>query len=292
MAHPLKTDAEVLSRTAEGAYHRLVLRAPGVASRVRPGHFAALAVGGPQSALLMRRAFAVHRADPAAETIELVIAERGPGTRELTRARAGDRLDLIAPLGTPFPLPEGPVSALLVGAGHRAAPLLDLAAEIAARGGRIGFVLAAATADRLYGVERARALTPDVLVVTEDGSAGLTGRATDPLAQAILAIDATVVHASGPVPMLREASTIAQGLAARCWTAVEERMACGTGLCTTCVLPVVGPDGVSRFVGSCTDGPVFDGAKVRWKDIGTVPADLAGADGGGDPGRWPGEGAA
>ncbi len=114
-------------------------------------------------------------------------------------------------------------------------------------------------------------------MVTEDGSAGLTGTVTGPLAQAIRAIDATVVHACGPMPMLRAVTGIAQGLAARCWTAVEEAMACGTGICMTCVLPVVGEDGVSRFVRSCTDGPVFDGAKVRWKDIGSVPPDLDGA---------------
>lgn len=277
MAHPLKTSAEVLSRTPEGAYHRLVLRAPGVAPRVRPGHFATLAVGGPGSSTLLRRAFAIHRADPAAQTIELVIAERGEGTRELARARAGDLLDLIAPLGTPFPLPDGPVSALLVGGGYGGAPLLPLGEEIKRRGGQVGFILGAATAGRLFGVEQARELTEDVLVVTEDGSAGLTGRVTDPLAQAILAINATVVHSCGPMPMLAAVTRIARDLACRSWTAVEESMACGVGICMTCVLPVVGEDGVSRFVRSCTDGPVFDGARVRWKDIGAIPADLDGA---------------
>ncbi len=277
MAHPVITGAEVLSRTTEGAYHRLVLRAPGVAARVRPGHFATLAVGGPHSALPLRRAFAVHRADPAAETVELVIAERGPGTRELARSRPGDTLDLIAPLGTPFPLPDGPVSALLVAEGHGSASLFALGEEIGRRGGQIGFILGGSTADRVFGADLARELTPDVLVVTEDGSAGLTGRITGPLAQAIRAIDATVVHSCGSAPVLREITAIARGLGVRSWTLVETPMACGTGLCMSCVLPVVGEDGVSRFVRSCTDGPVFDGARVRWKDIGAIPADLDGA---------------
>ncbi|WP_441247306.1 dihydroorotate dehydrogenase electron transfer subunit [Kitasatospora sp. McL0602] len=277
MAHPVQTDAEVLSRTVEGAYHRLVLRAPEAARRVRPGHFATLAVGGAGSSMLLRRAFSIHRADAEAGTVELVVAEYGEGTRELVRAREGERLSLIAPLGTPFPLPEGPVSALLVGGDYGSAPLFALAEEIKRRGGQVGFILGAVTADRLYGVEQARALTQDVLVVTEDGSAGLPGRATDPLAQAISAIGAQVVHACGPMPMLRAVSAIALEAGARCWTAVEESMACGVGICMTCVLPVVGEDGVSRFVRSCTDGPVFDGAKVRWADIGTVPDDLEGA---------------
>jgi dihydroorotate dehydrogenase electron transfer subunit len=59
--------------------------------------------------------------------------------------------------------------------------------------------------------------------------------------------------------------------------AVEESMACGIGVCMTCVLPVIGDDGITRMVRSCTDGPVFRGDKVRWDEIGTVPADCLGA---------------
>jgi dihydroorotate dehydrogenase electron transfer subunit len=48
-------------------------------------------------------------------------------------------------------------------------------------------------------------------------------------------------------------------------------MACGIGICMTCVLPVIGDDGQTRMVRSCTEGPIFEGSKVRWDDIGTVP---------------------
>lgn len=54
-------------------------------------------------------------------------------------------------------------------------------------------------------------------------------------------------------------------------------MACGVGVCMTCVLPVIGDDGVTRMVRSCTDGPVFFGDQVRWSDVGTVPDDCLGA---------------
>jgi dihydroorotate dehydrogenase electron transfer subunit len=54
-------------------------------------------------------------------------------------------------------------------------------------------------------------------------------------------------------------------------------MACGIGVCMTCVLPVRGADGVTRMVRSCTDGPVFKGSDVRWADVGTVPPDTLGA---------------
>ena len=277
MAHPVQLRAELLELTPVGAYHRVVLRAPGVAERVRPGHFAALAVGGPESSMLLRRAFSIHRADPGSETVSLVVAAHGRGTGELLRCRVGDPVDLVAPLGTAFPLPAGPLTALLVADGYGGAPLFPLAERIKDAGGSVGFILGAATTDRLYGVEQAQALTPDVLVTTEDGSSGIKGKVTLPLAEALKAIGAEVAYACGSMGMLAAVSGIATAEGVRSFCAVEEAMACGVGVCMTCVLPVVGEDGVSRFVRSCVEGPCFDGSRVRWSDIGTVPADLHGA---------------
>ncbi|PBC76305.1 dihydroorotate dehydrogenase electron transfer subunit [Streptomyces sp. TLI_235] len=263
MAHPVRCRAEVLGCAAEGAYHRLVLRAPDAASRVRPGHFASVA--GDHA--VVRDAVAIARADAAAGTLELLVAD-GP--------RSGP-LDLIAPLGAPFPVPDGPVRALLVGHAHHAAPLPALGEQLKARGGQLGYLLGAPTAAALHGVDEARALTQDVLVVTEDGSAGLTGRVCDPVAQAARAIDASVVYAAGPPDVLAVTAAAAADLGIRCWTMLATDLPCGTGLCAACVVPVVGADGVSRFARVCTEGPVFDGGRIRWADIGAVPADLEGA---------------
>ncbi|MEV7730163.1 dihydroorotate dehydrogenase electron transfer subunit [Streptomyces sp. NPDC087917] len=270
----MQTTARILRVEPVGAYHRLVLDAPGVRG-VRPGHFGALAIGGPDSAALLRRAFSVHRADPEAGTVEFVFAEAGRGTRALARHRPGDTVDLIAPLGRPFPLPAG--DAVLVAGGYGSAPLFGLAEEILARGGRVAFVLGAATAGRLFGVVEARALTPFVRVVTDDGSEGERGRVSDPLPAVLTALGAADVYSCGPMPMLRAVTALATAAGATSHTAVEEAMACGIGLCMSCVLPVTGPDGVTRFVRSCTSGPVFDGATVRWDQVGTLPPDLEGA---------------
>jgi dihydroorotate dehydrogenase electron transfer subunit len=280
MAHPLQRQAEVVELSPVGAYHRLVLRAEGIAERVLPGHVVAVAVGGPESSLLMRRAFFVHRADPDEQTLEIVFSAQGRGTRELARARVGGTLDIVAPLGNAFPVPHGPVSALLVAGGHGSVPLFGLADLIRDQGGSVGFILGAPDAGRLFGVDRAKELTPDVLVTTEDGSYGIRGHVTLPLAEAMKAIDADVVYASGPLPVLRAVTEAATAQDVRCFTAVEETvepMACGVGICMACVLPVVGDDGVSRFARACVEGPCFDGARVRWDDIGTVPPDIEGA---------------
>ncbi|WP_042372930.1 dihydroorotate dehydrogenase electron transfer subunit [Streptacidiphilus neutrinimicus] len=277
MAHPVQRQAEIVELSPVGAYHRLVLRAEGIAERVLPGHFAALAVDRADGSLLLRRPFFIHRADPAQATIEVVFAEAGRGTRALARQRVGDVVDVVAPLGNAFAIPTGPASALMVAGGYGSVPLFGLAERITEQGGSVGFILGAPTADRLFSIEQARAFTPDVLVTTDDGSYGIRGQITLPLTEAMRAIEAGVVYASGPTGMLRAVAEVCAREGVRCFTAVEQAMACGVGVCMTCVLPVVGEDGVSRMVRSCVDGPCFDGSRVRWEDIGAVPPDLEGA---------------
>jgi dihydroorotate dehydrogenase electron transfer subunit len=77
--------------------------------------------------------------------------------------------------------------------------------------------------------------------------------------------------------MLRAVAALAQGQGVWSQCAVEESMACGVGVCMTCVLPVRGDDGLTRMVRSCVEGPVFPGDRVLWDDVGTVPAGTVGA---------------
>ena len=101
--------------------------APAIATDFRPGQFITVAVGGPESSMLLRRAFSIHdvRADHGG-TIEFVFEAGGPGTRWLATRRSRDLLDVVGPLGRPFPLPREAVSCLLVGVGHHAAALFPL----------------------------------------------------------------------------------------------------------------------------------------------------------------------
>jgi dihydroorotate dehydrogenase electron transfer subunit len=167
---------------------------------------------------------------------------------------------------------------VLVGGGYGSAPLLPLAQTLLANDSPVEFVLGAATGGRLYGELAAKRMVGRVSITTDDGSAGEKGIVTDVLAEAIERVNAEIVYACGPMPMLRAVSDIARDRAIRAQVAVEESMACGIGVCMTCVLPVRGADGRSRFVRSCVDGPVFDGLDVRWADVGTLPADILGAD--------------
>jgi dihydroorotate dehydrogenase electron transfer subunit len=277
---PTQVTGEVLSIRRVGDYHQLTVVAAGVAEQVKPGHFVALAVGGETSAHLLRRAFSVYRTQDRGVyggTVEIVFAEHGAGTRWLTQVRPHDSLDVVGPLGKPFALPKEPVTCTLVGGGYGSAPLFTLAEQLRERGCRVDFVLGAATEARLFGVLEAKRMSQSVAVTTEDGTLGERGRVTDVLPALLDRTGSDVVYACGPMGMLAAVADLAARFGAHSQCAVEEAMACGIGVCMTCVLPVIGDDGVTRMVRSCVDGPVFRGDRVRWAEVGTVPADTWGA---------------
>jgi dihydroorotate dehydrogenase electron transfer subunit len=279
-AGPLQVAGTVLSIKRVGDYHHLTMVAPGIAERTRAGSFVALSVGGAQSAMLLRRAFSIYRVRSSGVyggTVEIVFAAHGNGTEALSRLRPNDPVDVLGPLGRPFALPKQEVPCVLVGGGYGSAPLFGLAERLRERHCQVHMVLGAATASRLFGALEAKRAAQSVLVTTEDGSVGIRGRVTDALPDVIDRTAAQVVYSCGPMGMLAAVTEVALAHGAWSQTAVEESMACGVGVCMTCVLPVIGDDGLTRMVRSCVEGPVFRGERVRWDAVGTVPADTLGA---------------
>jgi dihydroorotate dehydrogenase electron transfer subunit len=143
----------------------------------------------------------------------------------------------------------------------------------------VDFLLGAASGDRVFGALTARRTGRSATITTVDGSLGVRGIVTDMFGQVIHEARTDVIYACGPMPMLRQVTALARRYDIPVQVAVEESMACGVGVCMTCVLPVVGSDGITRMVRSCVDGPVFRGEQVRWDDIGTIPFDAFGAPG-------------
>jgi dihydroorotate dehydrogenase electron transfer subunit len=275
---------ELIATHRVGAYHHLTFVAAGVAELARPGQFVALAVGGDLSAHLLRRCFSIHKVSPSGThggTVEVVVAVSGPGTRWLTELSTHDEVNIIGPLGRAFPLPSEPVACVLVGGGYGSAPLFWLAAALRERGCHVEMVLGAACQERLFGVAAARRAADGVTVTTDDGSMGIKGWVSDVLPDVIGRSHADVVYGCGPMAMLKSITDVATAHGAIAHVAVEESMACGIGVCMTCVIPVVGDDGLTRMVRSCVEGPIFRGDRVRWEafDNGScrVPEDAYGA---------------
>lgn len=277
---PHQITGEVLDVRRAGAYHVLSLTAPGIAEDAQPGHFVTVSMGGPESSMLLRRAFAIHQVQSRGVyggTLEIVVSPHGMGTRWLADRRRHDQLSIVGPLGRPFSIPTRRVSCVLVGGGYGSAPLFMLAEQLRDRGCRVDVIIGAATEEKLFGVLDLKRLSSSITVTTEDGSSGVRGRVTDELPEMIERSSADIVYACGPMGMLSAVSAITAQRRVFTQCSVEESMACGIGVCMTCVLPVIGDDGVTRMVRSCVEGPTLRGDRVRWAEVGTVPADTWGA---------------
>lgn len=284
MTMVVQVKGQILEVRRAGSYYVMSLTAPGVTENARPGHFVTLGIGGEETSMVLRRAFAIYQVQSRGVfggTLDIVVSVHGKGTQWLVDRRRHDPIDVVGPLGRPFVLPKEAVSTVLVGGGYGSAPLFMLAEQLRERGCRVDVLLGASTEEKLYGALELKRLASTLTITTDDGSLGHRGRVTDLLGGVMDASDAPVVYACGPMAMLQRVAQIASSRQAYSQCAVEEAMACGIGVCMTCVLPVIGEDGITRMLRSCAEGPVFRGDRVRWADVGTVPADTLGAPTGG-----------
>jgi dihydroorotate dehydrogenase electron transfer subunit len=263
--------APVVSNKKVGQYHQIIINVGDLASLCKPGNFVAINVGGDSSSMILRRAFAISRVSVSATfggTMELIVAPHGQGSKWLCAQGEGSVLDIVAPLGTAFGIPTQPVPVLLVGGGYGSAPLFGLAEVLNARGCRVDMLLGASTASKIYAPMEGKRAVNSIRIYTEDGSMGQIGRVTDPIAEIIKDLDIAVVYSCGPMSMLSAITKITDSFSVVHQCAVEEAMACGIGVCMTCVLPFQNEDGTISMVRSCIDGPVMDGSKVQWNSVG------------------------
>ncbi len=276
----IQKSVEVLSNKRVGSYHHMVFAVGEMAARVVPGNFVAISVGGSSSNLILRRAFAVYRASDRGQyggTIELVIAPHGSGSKWLAERDIHDRIDMVGPLGTNFGIPKDPVNALLVGGGYGSAPLFGLAEILKNRGCRVDMILGASTAGKIYAPLEGKRSVSSLHLTTEDGSAGAKGRVTDLMVGLIERHQVDIIYSCGPMAMLEAVDKVAMSHQLMHQCAVEESMACGIGVCMTCVIPIRDESGTIKMSRSCIDGPVVDGSKVVWGSSRKIPEGTWGA---------------
>lgn len=257
---PVQGRFEVVDHRREGAYRVLTFSAPQIAERARPGQFVGVLAEAPGT--LLRRPFSI--AATGTGTVTIVYDVHGPGTAWLAETPLHRHLDVVGPLGTAFPVPRQQVRCLLVAGGYGAAPLFWLGETLRREGMRVDIVNGAATKHRIHGINESKRVAFTYAFTTDDGSFGTHGRVTDVLEARIEQCGTGVVYAVGPMGMLRAVAEECARLDVACQVSVEELMACGVGVCWTCVVPTVEPDGTSRNRRACIDGPVLAGDRVDW----------------------------
>lgn len=263
--------ATIVGNKKVGQYHQILISVGELVSQCKPGNFVAISVGGPNSRMVLRRAFAISRTTTSPQyggAIELIVAPHGNGSSWLCGLAEGEQLDITLPLGTAFGIPTTKVNALLIGGGYGSAPLFGLAEVLKERGCRVDMLLGASTGAKIYAPLEGKRSVNSLRIFTEDGSMGETGRITAPIAQLVSELQVDVIYSCGPMAMLKAISEILSGGEVVHQCAVEEAMACGIGICMTCVLPVKDETGKINNLRSCIDGPVMDGAAIEWDLVG------------------------
>ncbi len=229
--------------------HLLWAQAPEIASESMPGQFVMVRTSEDHEPLL-RRPLAIHRVSPLASPTQfaLLFSVVGRGTKWLAQRREGDDIDLLGPLGHGFKVQSHHL--LLVAGGIGVAPLVSLAESELSRGAHVTLILGAPTQDQLYP---AHLLPPgiDLLVATEDGSAGQKGMATDLLAN--FTGKAEQVFACGPIAMYEVMSSQSLLKGKSVQVSMEARMGCGFGVCLGCSIET--RQGMKLV---CQDGPVCE----------------------------------
>jgi dihydroorotate dehydrogenase electron transfer subunit len=251
----------------------------------RPGQFVLL---GPHNGTagadvpFLRRAFSIAGLRRTREGCELDLFYRvvGAGTGWLAGLQRGDHVDLIGPLGNAFPMPAADRTAWLVAGGVGLPPVWWLAQELAELGrSTVLFVGARRQGQIPLSVHQAgdsfradRLPDTDLVLATDDGSAGFHGTVVEALAEraGISKVDlgSITVFTCGPEAMLRAVAELCAARSMTCHVCLERSMACGIGTCQSCVVRVRDPadsDGW-RYVPCCTEGPVFDASEVIWDE--------------------------
>ncbi len=220
---------------------------------VAPGSFVEVAVEG--AGVLLRRPISVNNIDSQGR-LWLLVRRAGRGTDRLLGMQAGERLNIVGPLGNGFSLDPAPGSrVLLVGGGVGVAPLLYLGQRLKQAGVEPAFLLGARSATDLLELEEFGAVGT-VHISTEDGSAGERGLVT---ANSVMSRDWERVYCCGPAPMMKAVAAICRGREVDCEVSLENMMACGLGACLCCVEKTV-----KGNVCVCTEGPVFNIKELTW----------------------------
>lgn len=243
---------------------RLVLSCPHeLVAALRPGMFVNVRPQGDSSQIL-RIPLSFAAADCASDTVEVVYAVVGIGTRRLSEMPAGTSTTVVGPLGNGWSLPASRGRALLVAGGVGLPPVMAAAGMLSRAGIPATCVVGAQTADKLWrgGIERLRQLGCEVHVATDDGSEGTRGLTTDLMA-ALLSSGPrgyASVYTCGPTPMMAGVARLAREAHLPAQASLERMMTCGFGACSTCNVALA----AGGYASCCMDGPVFDAEEVAW----------------------------
>lgn len=241
-------------KLAEGVYS-MWLSVGSMADEARPGQF--ISVYSNDSSRLLPRPISICEVDTEFRSIRIVYRVVGEGTKEFSELKAGQRIQIMGPLGNGYTLQEGG-HALLVAGGIGIPPMLELAKKLNCE----KTIVVGYRDHETFLLEDLQEYGT-VYVATEDGSVGTRGNVLDAIKAHGLSGDH--IYSCGPTPMLKAVKDYAAKNQIPCQISLEEKMACGIGACLACVCKSKEKDHHTNVNNKriCKDGPVFDAQEVE-----------------------------
>lgn len=254
----MKMTSTILQQECIGTdIYSLWLDAPQIASQAKPGQF--ISVYSNDSGRVLPRPISICEIDREKGALRIVYRIAGNGTKEFSGMKAGETLDILGPLGNGFPMDviKGK-RVFMMGGGIGVPPMVQTAKEAEAE----VTVIAGYRNSEIFLKEELEQ-NGTLVIATEDGSVGTKGNVMDAIRENHL--EADVIFACGPTPMLRAIKTYAEENGILCYISMEEKMACGVGACLACVCKSKDVDHHSHVHNKriCKDGPVFLSTEVE-----------------------------
>lgn len=237
---------------------KLVVKAPLIARARKPGHFVIVRVGERGE----RIPLTIADADVEQGTVTLVVQAVGHSTKLICGLNPGDYLtDMVGPLGRATKI-ENYGTVICSGGGVGVAPLLPIIKAMKEAGNRVISIIAARSAELIILEDEVRRYSDEVIVMTDDGSAGRQGLVTAGIEDVLNREHVDLVVTIGPAIMMKfvALTTLKHNVATMC--SLNTIMVDGTGMCGACRVTV---DGKTKFV--CVDGPEFDAHKVDFNEM-------------------------
>ena len=263
IGNPFYLNGEIVERKKVGSlYHRLRIALPQPVGPIKPGQFAMLKIEDGKG-IILSRPFSIHNFEEGETSswLDFLFKVVGKGTDLLARLSVRSHITVLAPLGNGFPDPPPGSKALLIAGGMGIAPLFPLAKRLKALSPHIYLLYGAKSQkDLIFLPEIINVKEIEIMIVTEDGTAGKQGMVTELLRNENgIKRSQIAIYACGPELMLQSIANYAAEHRTPCYVSLERWMACGLGACLSCVVDTVG--GYKRV---CSEGPVFEAQEILW----------------------------
>ena len=234
------------------------VKAPSIVENSKPGHFIEIKVSDGTEPFL-RRPISIHNLNREDGILEFIFQVKGKGTTILSKKEVGDKIDIVGPLGYGTFQYQDYQKLGIIGGGIGIFPLYELAKCAKKDGKEINTYLGFRSKEFVLLENKFRDVSDNLTLTTDDGSYSKKGFAIDYLKKDIEDGKIDSIYACGPLPMLRAVKKLAEEKDIPCQISLEEKMACGLGVCLGCAVKTSSStNDTPQYMHVCKAGPVFN----------------------------------